>query len=173
MKLKKLASCLLLFAALSPVLAQTDHSTMNHADHDQGNDSEEADFAEREQTVMPFDLNATLHVFEDTATGGVQRVVVTNPDDTENIDLIRSHLAEEAQAFARGDFGDPSYLHGEDMPGLADLKMAGKKGLLEVSYRDLPDGAELSYTSSDRAVVIALHLWFQAQVIDHGEHATN
>ena len=172
MKLKKLASPLLLFIALGLVFAQTDHGTMNHDQHDSSH-TEEADFAERERAVMPFDLNATLHVFEDTATGGVQRVVADDPGDAENIDLIRSHLAKEAKAFARGEFTDPSYLHGEAMPGLADLEAAGKAGLLVVRYSDLPDGAEISYTSADPSVVIALHLWFQAQVVDHGDHATN
>ena len=173
MKLKKYSSSIVLVLILGTAVAQTDHGTMNHAQHDQGHTTEEADFAEREQTVMPFDVTATLHIFEDTSTGGVQRVVANDAGDSENIALIRSHLKEEAEMFAEGQFSDPSYLHGEAMPGLADLEAAGEQGLLEVSYSDLDDGGQITYSSEDPTVVIALHLWFQAQVVDHGEHATN
>ena len=173
MKLKKHSSSIVLVLILGTAVAQTDHGTMNHAQHDQGHTTEEADFAEREQAVMPFDVNATLHIFEDTSTGGVQRVVANDAGDSENIALIRSHLKEEAEMFAQGQFSDPSYLHGEAMPGLADLEVAGEQGRLEVSYSDLDDGGQITYSSEDSTVVIALHLWFQAQVADHGEHATN
>lgn len=122
---------------------------------------------------MPFDLNATLHIFEDTATGGVQRVIANYRNDVKNIALIRSHLAKEASAFARGEFTDPSYLHGATMPGLADLQVAASSGLLEVTYSDLEDGRQIAYRSDEPSVIIALHLWFQAQVTDHKDHATN
>ena len=173
MMLKKRSSLAILGLALGLTLAQTDHSRMDHSQHDQSHRVEEADFAERERAVMPFDLKATLHIFEDTATGGVQRVVANDASDSETVALIRAHLKEEAEMFAQGKFDDPSYLHGEAMPGLADLKAAGARGLLEVSYSDLSDGGQISYASTDLSVVIALHLWFQAQVVDHGEHATN
>lgn len=35
-----------------------------------------------------------------------------------HVALIRSHLAEEAERFARGDFHDPAMIHGDDMAGL-------------------------------------------------------
>lgn len=147
---------------------QTEHADVNHAHHQSAQDD---GFAERERAVMPFDMDATLHIFEDTATGGVQRVVVNDANDTENIALIRSHLKEEAKNFAIGDFGDPSFLHGEAMAGLKALQTAGEQGLLEVSYNDLESGGQIVYSSSNPEVIIALHLWFQAQVSDHGEHA--
>ena len=166
-------SSLVIIAFFFVALTQTDHSTMDHSQHRVNHDAADSSFAERERMVMPFDLSATLHIFEDTATGGVQRVVANDPGDTENIGLIREHLRAEAELFARGDFGDPSFLHGADMPGLAELEAAGEAGLLEVSYQDLPVGGQITYSSDDLPTVIALHLWFQAQVIDHGEHATN
>ena len=63
--------------------------------------------AEAGAEVMPFDLDATTHVFSDTATGGVQDVVADDPTDTANIDLIRRHLEDEAAKFRAGDFSDP------------------------------------------------------------------
>ena len=155
--------------------AQTEHSGMNHAQHGSNHDAQEGNpnFAEREQAVMPFDVSATLHIFEDTATGGVQRVIANDPADTGNIALIRSHLKEEAASFAEGNFADPSYLHGEDMAGLSRLEAAGAANQLTVNYRDIENGGEITYSSEEADVVIALHLWFQAQVTDHGEHATD
>ena len=76
--------------------------------------------AERGASVMPFDLERTTHHFTPTDTGGVQGVVADQPEDTEQIDLIREHLEEEAEAFGRGDFGDPARIHGSEMPGLAE-----------------------------------------------------
>ena len=159
------------------VQAQTEHGAMEHmhddSSHRMQDNTDKSDFAEREREVMPFDLDATLHIFEDTALGGVQRVVSNHSNDTKNIALIRSHLKKEAAQFAEGVFTDPSYLHGEEMPGLSKLQTAGKTGQLTVNYSDTENGGQIVYTSEEAEVVIALHLWFQAQVTDHGDHATN
>jgi large exoprotein involved in heme utilization and adhesion len=48
----------------------------------------------------------------------------------------------------------------------------GSSGTLEVSYADLPDGAELSFAAGNETVLAALHAWFDAQVNDHGDQAT-
>ena len=178
-KYPKFAGLVLLtvvLAVLIVVQAQREHSSAEHSQHDAGHNmqrNEDSTFAEREQEVMPFNLDATLHIFQDTATGGVQRVTANDPNDTENIALIRSHLREEAARFARGDFADPSYLHGEEMAGLSELERVGEANQLTVSYSDIENGGEIAYSSEEADVIIALHLWFQAQVTDHGDHATN
>lgn len=151
---------------------QAQHDSSNHSTHNHSNTSQDNSFEKREQTVMPFDLETSLHIFQDTAVGGIQQVIVKDQNDQENLNLIRTHLAKEAEMFAQGLFVDPSYLHGDDMPGLSTLKQAGKEGLLKVEYSELFNGAQISYSSENLEVVIALHLWFQAQVLDHGEHAT-
>lgn len=150
-------------------LGFSQHSS-NHSEHNQHTNSNSS-FAEREQEVMPFSLEATLHTFQDTPSGGIQQVTTKDASDQNNIKLIREHLKKEAELFAQGIFSDPSYLHGEDMPGLQKIKQAGEEGHLEVTYQDIPSGGQISYRSTDLTVVIALHLWFQAQVIDHGDHA--
>lgn len=125
--------------------------------------------AERGRTVMPFDLEQTTHRFTPTATGGTQDVVADRRGDTEQIDLIRAHLRKEAEAFGRGDFADPARIHGTGMPGLAELRDGHDR--IEVHYEDRPDGATLTYTTRDSALVDALHHWFEAQLGDHGAHA--
>jgi hypothetical protein len=125
--------------------------------------------AQRGQTVMPFDLEQTTHRFTPTATGGTQDVVADQQGDAKQVDLIRAHLRKEAQAFSRGDFSDPARIHGADMPGLAELQDGYDR--FEVRYEERADGATLTYTTEDSALVDALHSWFEAQLGDHGAHA--
>ena len=78
--------------------------------------------AERGSRVMPFDLEATTHRFDPHVDGLTQMVVVDDPTDTEQLSLVREHLRHEADQFAVGDFDDPAHIHGDAMPGLADLR---------------------------------------------------
>ena len=132
-------------------------------------ETRQEEIAEKGAQVMPFDLEETTHIFEKTQTGGLQKVVADDPNDAEQVALIREHLEEEAAAFRRGDFSDPSEIHGEEMPGLEDLEAGAEK--MDIRYSDLPDGAKIEYESSDPALVATLHDWFDAQVSDHGDHA--
>jgi hypothetical protein len=111
---------------------------------------------QRSADARPFDMNATTHVFTETPTGGTQRVVVRSPGDTEQTALIRRHLRDIADRFARRDFGAAADVHGAAMPGLALLKSADP-GDLRVRYRDIQTGAEIQYSSSNPKVVWALH----------------
>jgi hypothetical protein len=128
----------------------------------------QSEVAEAGRAVMPFDLEATTHVFEKRADGGLQ-TVVADVDDPEQIQLIRSHLAEEAERFARGDFHDPATIHGPDMPGLHELATRYRE--IDITYSDVERGAQITYVSADSEVVAAIHQWFDAQVRDHGSHA--
>lgn len=131
--------------------------------------SREAAVAKRGAKVMPFSLKATTHVFEATPAGGTQRVVADDSGDGEEIRLVREDLREEAVAFERGDFADPGAVHGTDMPGLATLQSGFDR--IRVTYRDLPDGAEIAYRTADRSLAVAVGDWFEAQLRDHGGDA--
>ncbi len=129
----------------------------------------QAEVADRGAEVMPFDLDATTHRFAPVDDGLVQTVVADDPDDADQVALVRDHLRDEADAFAAGDFGDPATIHGDDMPGLAALRDGHDR--IELTYDEVPDGARITYATDDPALVAALHDWAQAQVSDHGEHA--
>ena len=120
-------------------------------------------------SVMPFDLAKTLHIFRMTDTGGVERVVVREASDKEQIAMIRRHLHHEAKAFQRGDYSDPAALHGADMPGLKELQ-AGATGI-KMSYSALPNGAEITFATTDVHLLTAIHRWFGAQLSEHGADA--
>jgi hypothetical protein len=120
-------------------------------------------------SVMPFDVDKTIHVFKMTETGGVQRVVLKDRIYTEQVMPIRQHLREEAERFQRGDYSDPGRLHGPTMPGLKELQLGAQR--VVVSYSDLSDGAEITFKTSDLKLLTAIHRWFGAQLSEHGADA--
>jgi hypothetical protein len=126
--------------------------------------------AKRGAHVMPFSLERTTHIFSKTEKGGLQQVIAKDGSDAEQIGLIRQHLSKISQKFVRGDFSDPAKIHGEDMPGLADLSRA-LPGRIKIVYKELPNGAEIEYSTDDRQLIDAIHCWFDAQLSDHARHA--
>ncbi len=120
--------------------------------------------------VMPFDLEKTTHIFSKTDTGGIQQVIAKDQSDSEQVNLIRLHLSEIAKAFKQGDFSNPQKIHGAEMPGLAELKVA-KPGQVKIIYRELPDGGEITYATHIEKLKLAIHRWFDAQLSDHARHA--
>ncbi len=120
-------------------------------------------------TVMPFNLNQTTHIFKKTDTGGIQEVVVKDANNTSQISLIRMHLQMEAQLFQKGDFQDPAKLHGGNMPGLQALSNGASQ--IKIVYEDVPNGGQITYTTSNTSLVTSIHTWFDAQLSDHGTDA--
>ncbi len=126
--------------------------------------------AERGAHVMPFDLEKTTHIFSKTDTGGIQQVIAKDKSDTEQINLIRSHLSAITKEFKQGNFSNPEKIHGANMPGLAELRTA-KAGQIKIEYKELPDGAEITYATHIEKLKLAIHQWFDAQLSDHARHA--
>jgi hypothetical protein len=120
--------------------------------------------------VMPFELDKTVHSFDKTDDGGIQRVRARG-NAPDQVAMIRSHLQEIAQSFSSRDFEKPAHIHGTDMPGLAEMKAAATADL-DVTYRALDDGAEIRYFGHTSEIVRAIHSWFDAQLRDHGRDAT-
>ncbi len=134
-------------------------------------DDRQAEVRERGAEVMPFALADTMHVFEKMPNGGVQRVLA-RPGHADQIAPIRAHLQNIAQQFETRDFSGPAHIHGDSMPGLAELRSAAK-GDLSVVFRELSDGAEITYTGSSEDLRAAIHRWFDAQLSDHGHDASD
>ena len=128
----------------------------------------QAEVAAAGAQVMPFDLDATTHFFEKTEFGGIQKVVADSVDPHQ-VALIREHLEEESERFARGDFHDPAMIHGEDMAGLQELVLGHER--LAIEYGEIELGARIVYRADEPALVSAIHDWFDAQLRDHGDHA--
>lgn len=138
--------------------------------HAAGDAQRQADVAKLGADVMPFSLKATTHIFTKTANGGTQRVVAKDEAEAQQVELVRQHLRDIQTQFVKGDFSGPSHIHGAEMPGLAELQ-AAKPGQIAIDYKDVSAGAELTYRTSDKKLVAALHKWFAAQLSDHGTDA--
>ncbi|MES2399535.1 MAG: aspartate carbamoyltransferase [Pseudomonadota bacterium] len=149
-----------------------DHQNMDHAAHMKmmAEARRQAEVSRLGKDVMPFALAATTHVFSKSDTGGTQQVVAKAAGDDVQIRLIRQHLHAIQAQFLKGNFSGPSHIHGQAMPGLAELK-AARPGQIAIGYRDIKDGAELTYKTRDTKMVAALHKWFDAQLSDHGKDA--
>lgn len=130
----------------------------------------QAEVAQRGPDVMPFSLKDTTHFFTKSNHGGTQRVIAKDVSDPTQTRLVREHLRDIQGQFLQGDFSGPSHIHGNEMPGLSQLK-AAQPGQLTIEYRELPGGAELTYQTSNSDLVSALHRWFDAQLSDHGADA--
>lgn len=168
-----LLSLVLSAAATVTAVAADETSGEQHASHrnpagHDGDGARQAEVAQRGAAVMPFDLERTAHAFEPLSTGGVQ-TVTSRDGDAEQIALIRSHLQKEAAAFQRGDFADPARIHGQHMPGLAELTAGAKR--LRIVFEPVENGGRLRFSTPDRALTSALHRWFAAQASDHGRDA--
>lgn len=149
--------------------AQTMDSTMigptkmDHAAHmaAMADAQRQGEVANRGKDVMPFKLTATTHIFTKNTEGGIQRVVAKKSSDTTQVKLVRQHLHEIRDQCLKGDYSAPSHIHGQEMPGLTDLK-AAQPGQIDIAYRNVMGGAELTYKTSDASLIAALHQRFDA-----------
>lgn len=150
----KTLAAVLLACTVTPVLAQMTQQEHVH---------------QMSHGVMPFDVSRTVHVFRMTEQGGVQRVVTREAEAGDQIVLIQQHLAHEAERFQKGDYSDPAKLHGPTMPGIKELQEGASR--IKVSYTALPNGAEITFETSDIHLLTAVHRWFGAQLSEHGADA--
>ena len=128
--------------------------------------SDAGSMASKASQVMPFDLTKTTHTFTKSSNGGVEKVVINDSTDTRDEALIRSHLSKEAALFRKGNYSDPTMIHGMDMPGVKELSAGTAR--VTVDYTDIDGGAQITYSSADPNLVSAIHAWFDRQVTDHG-----
>jgi hypothetical protein len=120
--------------------------------------------------LMPFDLAKSVHIFRMTSDGGTQQVVLREGVmDPEQVRLIQHHLSMEAAEFQQGNFADPAQLHGARMAGLPELQAGARR--MQITYRTLPNGAEIRFRTRDIELVTAVHRWFGAQLSEHGADA--
>ena len=150
------------------------HGDMDHTSHMQemANEKHQTEVAERGVDVMPFNLHDTKHHFVKNAKGGIQQVIARDSGDVNQIQLVQMHLKEIREQFLQGDFSGPAYIHGHDMPGLRELQES-EPGQIKIMYQEIKSGAELYYETSNIELVDAIHLWFDAQVSDHGKDASH
>jgi len=124
---------------------------------------------QRGETAMGVDQYTSTHVFEALPDGGrieLQRDV----EDPDGIEVIRSHLQGIADAFGKGDFSTPGFVHDGEVPGTK--VMAERRAHITYTFGALPRGGEVRIVTTDPAAIAAIHTFLAFQRGDHrtGDH---
>lgn len=115
--------------------------------------------------AMGVDQYASVHRFDDLADGGRIELQDTIGDDAA-VARIREHMQEISQAFARGDFSIPGFVHDTgDVPGTR--MMTEKRASIRYTFAELPRGGELRIETDDPAALSAIHEFLAFQRLDH------
>jgi hypothetical protein len=159
---------LALLAAAVPHAAAAQHAH-DHATHHPPaapatQDSAFAALQARGHQAMGVDQYTSPHRF-DTLPDGGRIELQRDSADAEGIVTIRAHLRSIAEAFARGEFGTPAFVHGQAVPGTET--MAARRAAIRYEYRDLPRGGEVRIVAGDAEAVAAIHAFMAFQRGDH------
>ena len=149
------------FVLPSRVAAQA-HEAHRHSSAHQ--DSAFRAMQSRGQGVMGVDQYTSIHHFASLPDGGrieLQR----DRDDSAGTAAIRTHLRTIARAFADGDFGAPSAVHQDSVPGVPVMRQ--RRSAIEYVVTDLPRGAELRIRTVDPAALDAIHRFLAYQRREH------
>jgi hypothetical protein len=113
---------------------------------------------------MGVDQDASRHRFEDLTDGGRIELQMREADSA-GVATIRSHLRETARQFTAGIFSAPDATHARTVPGTP--VMAAKKGRIQYTYHDLPQGGEVRITTTDPEALAAVREFLAFQRSDH------
>jgi hypothetical protein len=122
---------------------------------------------ERGGVAMGVDQHTSTHVFEPLPDGGRIELQRDSLDEAGRA-TIRAHMEDIRQAFARGDFRIPGFVHDTTVPGT--VMMSARAAVIRYEVRDLPGGAELRMTTPDTSAVRAIHEFLAYQRVDHRTH---
>jgi hypothetical protein len=128
-------------------------------------DSAFAQLQQRGEKAMGVNQYTSQHIFEPLPDGG--RVVLQRKEaDPAGEATIRAHMRTIADAFSRGDFAIPGFVHAaSDVPGTATMKRL--RNGITYSPRDLPGGGEVVISSRNPEAVAAIHEFLAFQRMDH------
>lgn len=168
MRIHPLLLALALASVPSALAAQQGHDHAAHrprqAAPQPAPDSAFAALQARGQEAMGVDQYTSTHRFDALPDGGrieLQR----DADDAEGVATIRAHLRAIADAFARGDFATPGFVHDGPVPGTE--VMAARRAAIRYVYRDLPRGGEVRIVTADAEALRAIHAFMAFQRGDH------
>ena len=156
---------LALLATALPNALSAQHAHDHHPPAAQATpDSAFAALQGRGHQAMGVDQYTSTHRFDALPDGGrieLQR----DGDDVEGVAAIRAHLRAIADAFSRGEFDTPAFVHGQRVPGTD--AMAARRAAIRYEYRDLPRGGEIRITTADAEALAAVHAFMAFQRGDH------
>jgi hypothetical protein len=132
-----------------------------------GRDSADSAFAlvlARGQKAMGVDQYTSVHRFEPLPDGGrisLQR----DSEDPAGAAQIAAHMRLIAEAFARGNFELPGFVHDREVPGTS--VMAARRSKIRYVADSLPGGGQVRLITTDSAALTAIHEFLAFQRHDH------
>jgi hypothetical protein len=126
--------------------------------------AQDAAMQARGKEAMGVDQYTSIHKFDDLKDGGrieLQR----DRDDSAGVAVIRHHIHAIAEAFAKGDFSTPEFVHMKDVPGTKE--MARLRAQIRYEPKALPRGAELRIVTTNPDAVQAVHRFLAFQRDEH------
>ena len=130
-----------------------------------GQMSEHSMMMQHGEKAMGFSQTQTTHHFFLEKDGGVIQVEANDPQDTQNRDLIRTHLAHIAQAFASGDFSDPLAVHDKNPDGVPVMQRS--KSDIHYTFEQTPQGGRVHIKTGNPGALDAIHAFLRFQVREH------
>ena len=167
MTIRPLLLSLALATLPSALAAQHGHDHAAHHPRHTTQPTQDSTFAAlqaRGHQAMGVDQYTSTHRFDALPDGGrieLQR----DTDDPEGIATVRAHLRAIADAFARGDFATPAFVHDGPVPGTE--VMAARRAAIRYTYHDLPRGGEVRVTTVDAEALASIHAFMAFQRGDH------
>ncbi len=155
----------LLILVLSACLERSDGSApARHATSAPQADTAFIGVQARGHVAMGVDQYSSSHTFQSLPDGGrisLQR----NPSDSIGVAQIRSHMRLIAEAFARGNFELPGFVHDRTVPGTP--VMAARRSRIRYTADTLSGGGQVRLWSTDPVAIEAIHQFLAFQRHDH------
>lgn len=117
------------------------------------------------EKAMGFSQTETTHHFLLKKDGGVIQVEANNSQDARNRDLIRTHLAHIAQAFAAGDFSHPLAVHDQIPPSVPEMQRL--KAEIRYTFEETPQGGRVLISTGNQQALVAIHEFLSFQIREH------
>lgn len=120
---------------------------------------------ERGEKGMGFSQTTIAHHFLLRTNGGAIRVEVKDPADVDGRNSVRMHLTHIAEAFQKGDFDIPMFVHDTVPPGVPEMNRL--RGNILYSFEETPNGGQVVISSPDKAALLAIHQFLRFQIEEH------
>lgn len=95
--------------------------------------------------------------FTKTETGGVDTILLEPGASEEQIKFLQNRMLANSQMQSNGLAQDPIGIYGDAAPGIKI--MSENRDKYETSYKELPLGGSIEYTTTDPLVLEAIHDW--------------
>ncbi|HEX2251184.1 MAG TPA: hypothetical protein VHH32_12620 [Gemmatimonadales bacterium] len=119
---------------------------------------------QRGHLVMGVDQYTSYHRFEPLSDGGLI-TLERDSADRGGVAVIRDHMQKIAASFQAGDFAQPGFVHGREVPG-TDV-MRARRAQIRYIPQATPSGGRLRIVSRDSVALQAIHEFLAFQRHDH------